>query len=145
MNITRLRRPRAAPFLMACVLPSLASGPLADEPAAPGDLWEVTSQMSMAALGFSMPAQKLKVCAARTWTRPPGGDDAQRGCTSENVAFADDTVTWVSSCRDGMTGTGTITRDGEDAYHGEIRYASDDGDIVIKLDGRRIGGCDNPQ
>jgi len=143
MNSSRLRRPLVASSLVACVLPFVTTGPQADEPA--GELWEVVSQMSMEGMPFAMPAQKLKVCSARDWNHPPGGDNPDRGCTSSNMAVDGDTVTWDSSCEDGMVGTGTITREGDDAYHGEIRYNSDEGAIVIKLTGRRIGGCDNPQ
>jgi Protein of unknown function (DUF3617) len=143
MNSSRLRRPQAASFLVACAALFVTSLPQADDPA--GDLWEVVSQMSVEGMPFAMPAQTLKVCSAHDWTHPPGGNNDDRGCTSSNMAVDGDTVTWDSTCEDGMTGTGTITREGDDAYHGEIRYNSDEGDIVIKLTGHRIGGCDHPQ
>lgn len=143
MTSSPFRYPRVASLLVACTLPFVSAGPQADEPA--GDLWEVTSQMNMVGMPFAMPVQKMQVCAARDWTAPPGGDNPERGCTSSNMNIDGDTVTWTSSCTDGMTGTGTITREGEDAYHGEIHYSSADGDVVIQLTGHRIGGCDHPQ
>ena len=143
MNFFPRRRPLVASILVTCVLPLPVTGPQADEPA--GDLWEVVSQMTLEGMNFGMPAMTMQVCSAQEWTHPPGGSDPDRGCTSSDVDVDGDSVTWVSSCADGTTGTGTITREGDDAYHGEIRYTSDDGDIVIRLTGHRIGTCDHPQ
>jgi hypothetical protein len=45
-----------------------------------------------------------------------------------------------------MSGQGTITYSGEgDAYTGSIRYATEEGTIVINLAGQRIGTCDKPR
>jgi hypothetical protein len=43
-----------------------------------------------------------------------------------------------------MTGEGEITRDGASAYAGFIKFSSDDGNMKIKLSGRRVGDCDVP-
>jgi hypothetical protein len=147
MKASRIHRLRAVSLLVFGSLALPVSSPRADTPSETGDLWEVISQMSMEGMPMAMPAQKMKVCAAKDWERPPGGDSSERGCTSSDMVVDEDsgTVTWTSVCADGMTGTGRIVRDGDDAYEGEIRYASDDGDIVIKLNGRRLGECDNPQ
>lgn len=132
-----------------CVLfASFTSDPRADDSAATGDLWEIVSQMSVEGMPFAMPAQHMKVCAAKDWSQPPGGDNPERGCTSSDMMHDPDdanVVTWKSACADGMTGTGRIVRTSDDAYEGEIRYASEDGDVVIKLQGHRTGDCDNPQ
>jgi hypothetical protein len=130
---------------LCLVFALFVSGPRADEPAATGELWEVISQMSMEGMPMAMPAQKMKVCAAQNWTQPPGGNNEERGCTSSDMVRDGDKVTWTSVCADGMSGTGEITFDGDDAYAGEIHYASDEGNIVIKLTGHRIGDCDHPQ
>jgi hypothetical protein len=132
-----------------CALFALfVSNPRADDAAATGDLWEIVTQMSVVGMPFAMPAQHMKVCAAKDWSQPPGGDNAERGCTSSDMMHDPDdenVITWKSACADGMTGTGRIVRTGDDSYEGEIRYASSDGDIVIKLQGHRTGDCDNPQ
>jgi hypothetical protein len=132
-----------------CVLfASFISDPRADDSAAPGDLWEIVSKMSMEGMNFSMPAQHMKVCAAKNWTQPPGGDNAERGCTSSGMLHDpndSNVITWNSVCADGMTGTGRIVRTGDDAYEGEIRYTSDNGNVLIKLQGQRVGDCDNPR
>lgn len=145
MTASCVRRLLAVSLCMVFAL--FVSVPRADEPTATGDLWEVVSQMSMVGLPMQMPARTVKVCAARQWTRPPGGDDAERGCTSSDMAVDEETgvVTWNSVCADGMTGTGEIIRDGDDAWTGTLRYTSEAGDLVINLTGTRIDVCDNPQ
>jgi hypothetical protein len=125
----------------------LLSSTHADPTASTGDLWEVTSQMSMEGYSMKMPAQKSKVCAAKVWTRPPGGDNEERGCTSSEFVRSETEpkVTWTSVCQDGMAGQGEITLNGDDAYSGTIRYASNNGNVLISLEGRRVGECNNPQ
>ena len=52
---------------------ALAPGHAADEPT--GILWDVTSQPVMEGMPMQMPAQTMKICAAKEWTRPPPGGD----------------------------------------------------------------------
>jgi hypothetical protein len=142
-----LRRLLAVALLVAA-LPIFVSGLRAQAPEPAGDLWEVVSQMTVEGMPFAMPPRTMKICAAREWTRPPAEENAERGCvTSEFAQDPNDAnkVTWTSVCEDGMTGQGEITREGDDAYTGAIRYSSPDGNIVINLSGTRIDVCDNPQ
>ena len=142
MTAIHVRRLAALSLCSACAF--LTSAPRAETPAATGDLWQLTSKMSMG--GFSMPARQQQVCAAKVWTQPPAGD-AERGCTTSDFAFneAERTATWNSVCRDGMSGRGEIKFEGTDDYAGAIYYTSKDGDVVINLEGHRIGECDNPR
>jgi hypothetical protein len=118
---------------------------VADETPAKGDLWETTSKMSMPGMPMEMPAQKLKICAAKSWTKPPGGDNPRQKCTRSEYAIDGDKITWTESCESpSMTGKGEITRQGDDAYTGSIVYASEQGNMTIKLAGHKIGSCDNP-
>ena len=51
-------------------------------------------------------------------------------------------ATWKVSCTNPtMTGEGEIIRDGATAYSGAIKFKSDDGNMKIKLNGRRVGDC----
>lgn len=145
MTASYVRRLVAVSLCTACAL--FVSVPRADTPAAAGDLWEIVSQMSMEGFSMAMPAQKVRVCAAKGSTAPPGANNEERGCTGSDYVFNEDenTVTWTSICADGMSGQGEITYAGEDAYSGAIHYTSDDGNILIKIEGRRIGDCDNPR
>lgn len=143
MPTSRVRR--RVVVLVCTVSAFISSLPRADTPPETGDLWQVVTQMSMEGMPMKMPARRIQVCAARDWTRPPGGDDADRGCTSSDVVVEDQTMTWTSTCSDGMTGHGEITRDGDNAYAGTIVYASEDGDVTINIEGKKIGECDHPQ
>lgn len=136
--------------LLVATLPLYVSGLWAQAPEVPeppkGDLWEVVSQMTMVGMPFAMPPRTMKICAAKEWTQPPAEESGDRGCvTSDFIRHEDGKVTWTSVCEDGMSGEGEITRVGDDAYTGEMRYSSPDGNIVIQLSGTRIAECDNPQ
>ena len=145
MALPYSRRASGAVLTLLGSLVVVAAGPRADTPSAAGDLWEVTSKMSMEGMPMEMPAQKMKVCAAKVWTKPPAGDNPRQKCTRSDYAIDGDKVTWTESCESpAMTGKGEITRQGDDAYDGSIQYASDQGNMTIKLAGRKIGTCDNP-
>ena len=129
-------------------IPVLAAG--AEPPAAAsgsGDLWEVTSQMSMEGMPMALPAQKVKVCSAKVWTEAPGATDERRKCESSDFRMDGPKATWKVTCAGppAMTGEGEITRDGDDAHSGAIKFTSSEGAMTIKLNGRRVGACDNPQ
>jgi hypothetical protein len=111
----------------------------------PGVLWETTSQPVMKGMPMPMPAQKSTVCAARTWTQPPPGGD--KSCTSSNFQMADSKATWTVQCTGEMpmTGAGAITFQGADSYSGEIELKSAAMSMTVKLTGKKLGDCDNPQ
>lgn len=137
--------PYLRPVLAAATLLLGLPPVLADETPAKGDLWEVSSKMSMEGMPMEMPAHKVKVCAAKTWTKPPAGDNPNQKCTRSEYTVSDDKVTWTETCESpAMTGKGEITRQGDDAYTGSIVYASEQGSMTIKLAGHKVGSCDNP-
>jgi len=125
---------------------SVASSPvlMSDSTAASGNLWETTSQISMEGMPMQMPVQRLTRCIAKEWSEPPGSGQPGEECTTSDFRHDDNTVTWNSECSNGMTGQGAITFEG-DTYTGTVNYASDEGDVVIKLTGKIIGECDNPK
>ena len=127
----------AGMLLLLVVLPVRAEGP-------PGVLWQTTSQMVMQGLPFSPPPQSQQVCAASTWTRPPPGGDPS--CVTSDYQLVGNRATWAIQCRGErpMTGTGEMTFDG-DAYTGKINANAEGVNMTIKLSGKKIGTCDNPQ
>jgi hypothetical protein len=141
MALPYSRRASAAALFLLGSLPALVA---ADPPRA-GDLWQVTSKVSMEGLPMELPAQTAQVCAARVWTRPPAGDNPQQKCKSTEYVITQNKVTWTETCDSPpMTGKGEITRQGNDAYTGTIKYVSEQGNMTINLTGRKIGGCDHP-
>ena len=108
-----------------------------------GDLWEVTSKMSMEGMPMEMPATTQKLCAPKTWDEPPGGDAGQ-GCEVSDFKSAAAGTSWKVRCAGppAMTGEGEITRTSPDAYTGTIKVRSEQGEMTMKLAGRRLGACD---
>jgi hypothetical protein len=115
----------------------------ASAPAEPGDLWEVTTQMSMEGVNMALPGQKQKVCSPRTWTEPPGGSQ-DKSCQFTDFTTSSSGATWKMKCSGppAMTGEGEIKRTSVDAYSGIMRMTSDQGNMTVKIDGRRLGDCD---
>lgn len=136
---------------IATFLLVMSSLPLqaADKPPAAGaketgDLWEVTSQMSMEGMPTAPPAQTQKVCAPKEWKEPPAAMDERRKCQISDFKSTGPTVNWKVSCPGppAMTGEGEITRKGPDAYTGHITFTTPEGSMKLNLNGRRIGDCE---
>ena len=126
------------------VLSALAAPAIAQD--SKGDLWETTSQMSMEGAPIKLPSNTVKMCSFKDWKEPPGAADKQRNCKVSNMKTVGNKVTWDTQCTGPtMTGTGEIIRDSADSYTGSIKFTSAQGNMTIKLTGKKIGGCDNPQ
>ncbi len=129
---------------------TLLEGATADTgaPAAPGDLWEVTSQMTMEGMPIAIPTSKVKVCAPKDWTEPPGSADERRTCTNSDFKLVDGVkATWRVTCAGppAMSGDGELTRDGADSWSGAIKFTSSEGAMNVKLSGRRLADCEKPR
>jgi len=135
----------AGALVMVSLLPEVA----AQSSTARGDLWDTTSQSSITMGGTSMPMppQAHKVCAAKTWTRPPVASSREMKCTNSDFAVAGQKVTWTSVCSGEMTmiAMGEIVRQGADAYAGTVKYAFAEGSMTVAISGKKVGECDNPQ
>jgi len=112
-----------------------------------GDLWQVTSAMSMPGMP-AMPSRASSTCMATTWSQPPGG--ANSSCTRTDFHVDGAKATWTETCANpSMTGHGEITRQGSEAFSGAITFVPPQGmpagNMVIKIDGRRVGDCDAAQ
>lgn len=127
----------------------LAAAVAQDDAATPvGELWETTSQTSMAGLPMKMPAMTFKVCVDPNSTAPPVANNEEYQCTMSEPQQDGLKVTWTSVCTGDMpmTGEGEINYEDDtmSAYSGQIRYASDEANVNIELSGHRVGSCDNP-
>jgi hypothetical protein len=133
-------------FLMSALSAGAADATPPAGAHAPGDLWEVTSQMSMEGMEMGMPSQTRKVCAAKTWNAPPAPANEQQKCRNTDFKVEGPKATWKTTCENPpMTGVGEITKEGASAFAGSIKFASGTGNMKITLNGRRLGDCDNPQ
>ncbi len=138
MRLVSGRLMAAAALLFVALSPARAADP-------PGVLWQTTSQMVMEGMPFSPPAQTLKMCAHKTWTRPPSGGDPS--CVNSNYKVVGNKATWTMQCSGDMpmTGTGEMTFESADAYTGVINATAEGITMTIKIAGKKIGTCDNPQ
>ena len=142
----RIRCTTVAALILMSASARTASAAPAASAHAPGDLWEVTSQMSMEGMDMAMPAQTLKVCAAKTWNAPPTPANEQQKCRNSDFNVEGPKATWKTTCENPpMTGVGEITKDGASAFSGSIKFNSEAGNMKITLNGHRLGDCDNPQ
>ena len=146
MTPTALRRlALPAALLLLGTLPRPATGAPADAaPAVPGDLWEVTSQMTMEGMPMAMPTQTQTVCAAKEWKEPPGPKNERDKCETLDFTTTPEKTIWKVRCagKPPMTGEGEILRSGPDAYSGTIKMTSEDGVMTITLKGKRLSDCD---
>ena len=133
-------------LIATLVRPGPAAAPAAVTPAAAeagktGDLWEVTSKMSME--GMEMPGRSMKVCTPKEWKEPPAPADERQKCRYSDFKVVGSRATWKVRCSNPeMTGEGEVTRNGADSYTGVIKFTSEQATMTMKLDGKRVGDCD---
>ena len=134
---------RLAVLLLA---PSLAAAAPPAVPPEPGVQWEQTVEMQMA--GFSMPAQTSKVCVPKKgMTEPPGAGRDDGKCKVSNVRNDGKTMSWSMVCEgaEKMSGEGEITQSA-DGYDGKMTMRSAQGDMLMKMRGKKLGGaCDSAE
>jgi hypothetical protein len=124
------------------LLPSLAAAaPPAATPPEPGEQWEQTVEMQMT--GFSMPPQTSKVCVPKKGISEPPGAGRDDQCKVTDVRNDGKKMSWSVICeKDQITGTGEIVQRA-DGYDGRMTMKTTQGDMVMKLSGKRLGGaCD---
>jgi hypothetical protein len=144
MSMSTFVRAAAFAALSLAVAPGALPATAAPPAKEPGDLWEVTSRMSMEGMPMQMPAQTHKVCSPKTWTEPPGAG-ADEKCKTLDFKNTATKSTWKMRCPGppAMTGEGEITRTGPDAYTGTMKFTSDEGVMTMAISGRRVGDCDS--
>lgn len=138
----------AAPLFLLASLPvpgAAAEQATAEKPK--GDLWEVTSQMSMEGMPMALPAQTVKVCSPKEWQEPPGAADERRKCRNSDFKQDGSKVTWKMVCAGPpeMTGAGEITRTGAESWDGAVRFTAEEASMTLKLTGKRLGPCELPE
>ncbi len=110
-----------------------------------GVLWESTSEMSVDGMPMKMPAKTTKICSAKEWTHPPAGGDPN--CTNADFKKVGSKATWSVDCAGEMPmkGEGEMIFSGDDSYTGTVKFTGLEMPMTVKLSGKKIGGCDNPQ
>lgn len=111
-----------------------------------GTWWELTTEMEMAGMPFAMPATTVKVCQPDgDWKRPPEGRQ-EKDCVMKDVKVSGNTMRWRMVCtgEERLEGEGEMTRTA-DAFSGRTRLKSSDGEMNMKMKGKRVGGACDPE
>jgi hypothetical protein len=123
----------------------------AQTPMRPGR-WEVTMQMQMPNLPVQMPEMKTTQCVTPEQLKDPAstvprGPQGNRGSTNQDCKVSDykasgNKVTWNMSCTtpEPMSSSGEMTF-ADDSYTGTMTMKSPQGDMSMKLSGKRLGEC----
>lgn len=112
-----------------------------------GELWEMTSQMSMPGMPAGMiPAQTQQVCQGQNFDRTPGEQDRSK-CTITNMKQTPARITYDVKCEGNPPTTGSADYQFEanrTRMKGTMRMQTRDGEMVMQMTGRKVGAC-NPQ
>jgi hypothetical protein len=122
---------------------------IAQSPIRPGQ-WEVTMQMQMAGAPVQMPEMKTTQCItpdqvkdpASTLPSGPQGRGGKNDCKVQDYKVSGNTATWKMVCTSpqAMTSTGEMTFT-DDSYTGTMKMDSPQGQMTMKMAGKRIGDC----
>jgi hypothetical protein len=134
-----------ASALLASVTVAIAQG----GPVRPGR-WEVTMQMQMAGSPIQMPEMKTTRCItpedAKDPTKslptgPEGRGNQKSDCKMADYKTSGNTATWKMVCTSPpMTSTGEMTFT-DDSYTGTMKADTPQGQMTMKMAGKRIGEC----
>ena len=121
----------------------------AQSPMRPGR-WDVTTQIEMANMPMKMPEMKSTQCVtaeqlkdpASALANAPPGPDGKQTCKMSDYKTVGSTVSWKMACSgpQALSGSGEITFAG-DTYAGITKMSTPQGEMTMKLNGKRLGDC----
>jgi hypothetical protein len=129
--------------LLVLILAAVAV--FAQHPMRPGR-WEVTMQSQMPNMPVQMPEMKTTQCVTEAQLKDPESavPTASRNssCKVSDYKTVGNTVSWKVACsgQQAMTGTGEMTFSG-DTYTGLMTTKMSQGEMTIKMNGKRLGDC----
>jgi hypothetical protein len=135
---------------VVAVLAAVCATVMAQGPVRPGR-WEVTMQMQMAGSPIQMPEMKTTRCVtpedakdpSRSLPSGPEGRGGQKSdCKVSDYKVSGNTATWKMACTSpqAMTSTGEMTFT-DDTYTGTMKMDSPQGQMTMKMAGKRLGDC----
>lgn len=111
-----------------------------------GELWEMTSSMSMPGMPAGMiPAQTQQVCQGQNFDRTPGEERDRSKCTITNMKQTPTRITYDIKCEGNPPTTGKADYSFEanrTRMKGTMRMVTKDGEMTMQLTGRKVGTCD---
>jgi hypothetical protein len=126
---------------------------IAQSPMRPG-MWETTMQMQMPNMPATAQIPEMKFppqCVsaeqvkdpANIFPRGPQGRGARKDdCKVADYKMSGNKATWTMTCTtpDKLTSTGEMTF-GDDSYTGAMKTVTAQGEMMIKVAGKRVGDC----
>jgi len=111
-----------------------------------GELWEMTSQMSMPGMPAGMvPAQTSQVCQGQNFDRTPGQERDRSKCTISNMKQSPTRITYDIKCEGNPPTTGSADYQFEanrTRMKGTMRMVTKEGEMTMQMSGRKVGACD---
>lgn len=129
---------RAIPAALGATL-ALAAGPVSA--AADGELWEVSSQMSMPGLPAGMGAHTQQVCTEK-------GDPSKAATRNNSKCKVTDRkqsgnrMTMTIVCPEGKSTFETTYNSAHTEYDGRMVTQTQQGEMTMTMHGRKLGSCD---
>ena len=108
----------------------------------PGGLWEMKMKMDMPGLPPGAGNNTVTQCVKpgeRKWSdqRNPG-DRGDRKCEQTDMKVEGNKVSWKMACKDGISGEGTVTHNGKDAYKMDMAMNLPGGNMKMQIEGKRL-------
>lgn len=137
-------------WIVATALLMTVANTLAQSPVRAG-LWEVTMQMQMPSSPVALPEMKTTRCVSPEEAKDPSkslptGPEGRGGqksdCKMVDYKMSGNTATWKMVCTSPqqLTSTGEMTFT-DDSYNGTMKLDMQQGQMTMKMAGKRVGDC----
>jgi hypothetical protein len=105
-----------------------------------GELWEITTKMSM--LGMDMPGMTQNSCQPKGGAYKPEKSRQRENCEITDMKVSGNKTTWKMHCpgKDAVDGSGEVIR-GTDKLNGTMKLSMKNGEMTETILGKRIGTC----
>ncbi len=111
----------------------------------PGGLWEIKTKMEMPGMPPEMAGklgnQIITHCVKpgeRKWSEQRNPNDRERQCEQTEMKTEGNKVSWKMKCKSGMSGEGSVTHNGKDAYKMDMTMNMQQGSMKMQSEGKRI-------
>ncbi len=111
----------------------------------PGGLWEIKTKMEMPGMPPEMAGklgnQIITHCVKpgeRKWSEQRNPNERERQCEQTEMKTEGNKVSWKMKCKSGMSGEGSVTHNGKDAYKMDMTMNMQQGSMKMQSEGKRI-------
>ena len=136
-----------APLGLLLGLALSAVTPAGAQPKEPGDLWEVTNEMSMPGMpaGMALPQRPpQRLCRARNADKPPVEENDR--CEMSDIKRTPNSFSWKMVCKGNppSSGNGEIVYQGRDSYTGTMQMTVGKDSMTMKINASQMRSVFSP-